>query len=491
MKFRILSFSSAALLAFCIFAAPAKAIERPHKHPPAPPPPPPSWTGWYFGANIGVGIAPTKFYDIFGPLPDYALDADQKMKGWLGGFQLGYNYQVGNWVVGAQGNFDWANVTKHDFSCFSFGNQTCSSTDEWIASVTGRIGPLIGPALLYIDGGPAWTRNTITNIAHSAACVPTGGTTVCSAPGDLFIGSKVLPGWTLGGGMEYRVSPNWSWFVEYDYFDFGSHPIGLSDGGTGFFPEQVKQQLQLVKLGFDYHLNNGPIGSAMPLGYAPAPALLPDDDDGTGKNIRAFATVDVGKDSVDALMGGLFAFSKDIDTSGPRLWITGGSGTYSFPSDNGRIRGIYATGDLLAGYGFEGNNYEINLLAGGSAENDMLNAYDATDPVNGTAVGAKVRGDVWVNPTTKSMVYGEAEYTTAFQTYYTSAKYGYDLFNRGFFVGPEAAAFGDQRFDQWRLGAHLTQLKFWSIEFDVSAGFAHDSVVGNGAYGHLEMSKQF
>jgi Cellulose biosynthesis protein BcsS len=52
-------------------------------------------------------------------------------------------------------------------------------------------------------------------------------------------------------------------------------------------------------------------------------------------------------------------------------------------------------------------------------------------------------------------------------------------------------AFGDQRYDQWRLGAHLTQLKFWSIDFDVSAGFAHDSVVKNGAYGHLEMSKAF
>ncbi len=491
MKLGNLSIFAAALLTLGLFGAEsAGAADLLYKARPKPFDPP-AWTGWYFGANIGGAMAPTRFYDIFGPQPDFAQDANPKMEGWLGGFQLGYNYQFGNWVVGAQGSFDWAGITKHDFSCFSFGNQTCSSTDEWIASLTGRIGPLIGPALFYIDGGPAWTRNTISDVAHSAACVPTGGTTVCSAPGDLFIGSKVLPGWTFGGGIEYRVSPNWSWFVEYDYFNFGSHAINLTDGGSGFFPEQVNQQLQLVKVGFNYRLN-GPSTSYAPLGYAPAPALLSEDDEGTGKNIRAFSLVDVGKDSVDALVGGLFAFSKDIDTSGPRFWISGGSGTYSFPTDGGgRIRGIYASGDLMGGYGFEGNNYEINLLAGAAAENDMLNGYDATDPVKGTAVGPKVRGDVWVNPTPKSLVYGEAEYTTAFQTYYTSLKYGYDLFNRGFFVGPEAAAFGDQRYDQWRVGGHLTQLKFWSISFDLSAGFSHDSVVGNGAYGHLEMSKQF
>jgi outer membrane immunogenic protein len=489
MKPSILLWSSACILAFCaLVAGPADAIERPHKHY-ADPPALPSWTGYYFGANVGVGASTTKFYDIYGPNPDYALDANARSKGWLGGFQLGYNYQIGNFVVGAQGNFDWANISKHNFGCFSFGDQTCSSTNEWIASLTARFGPLIGPVLFYVDGGPAWTRETITNVAHSAACVPTGGTTVCSAPGDLFIGGRTLPGWTIGGGGEYRLSPVWSIFLEYNYFNFGQHPIGLSDGGDGFFPESVKQQLQLIKLGFNYKLG-AQSTNAMPLGYAPAP-LLSEDEDDTGKTIRAFSVIDVGKQSVDGVVGGLFAFSKDLDTSGPRLWITGGAGTYRFPADGAKVRGIYSTGDLLGGYGFEGNNYEINLLAGASAENDMLSATDPTNPVQGTAVGPKVRGDIWVNPTSKSLVYGEAEYTTAFQTYYTSAKYGYDVFNKGFFVGPEIAAFGDQRYDQWRVGGHLTQLKFGSIAFDLSAGFAHDSVVKNGAYGHIEMSKSF
>ncbi len=476
----------ASVVAFCAsVVGPVRAAELPLK---APPPPPPSWTGFFFGANINPGMGTTKFYDIYGPTPDYALDADAKTRGWLGGFQLGYNYQIGQFVVGAEGSFDWGGI-KSDFSCFSFGNQTCSSTDEWIASLTGRFGPVIGPALLYVDGGPAWARNAVSNIAGTQACVPAGGATVCSVPGDLFQGNAILPGWTVGGGVQYRFSPNWSVFLEYDYFNFGEHPITLVDGGTGVFPEDVKQQLQLIRLGFDYALGGPPV-SVGPLAYGPGPALDSDDDD-SGKVIRAFSVLDVGKDSVDGLIGGLFAFSKDIDTSGPRMWITGGAGAYRYPAGGQWIRGVYSTGDLMGGYAFEGDNYEINLLAGASAENDMLSAYDTSNPVNGTAVGPKVRGDIWINPTPKSLFYGEAEYTTAFQTYYTSAKYGYDVFNKGFFVGPEVAAFGDQRFDQWRVGAHVTQLKFWQTEVDVSAGFAHDSVVGDGAYGHVEMSREF
>ena len=455
----------------------------------APPLPPATWTGVFFGANVEPGTGPTKFFDMFGPTPDFALDASSKISGWGSGFQLGYNYQVGHFVIGAEGSFGWTDI-KNNFPCFSFGNQTCSSNDEWIASLTGRIGPVIGPALLYVDGGPAWTRNTITNVATTGACVPTGGAIVCSAPGDLFVGSGIMPGWTVGGGVEYRFSPNWSLFLEYDYFNFGEHPIGLSDGGNGFFPEDVKQQLQLVKLGFNYRLNGAPV-SVRPLAYGPDSGLDSGGDDDTGKVIRAFSVFDVGKDSVDGLIGGLFAFSKDLDTSGPRLWVAGGAGAYRYPAGGQWIRGVYSTADLLGGYGFEGNNYEINVLVGGSAENDMLSAVDPTNPVNGTALGAKARSDVWFNPTPKQLIYGEAEYSTAFKTYYTSAKYGYDVFNKGFFVGPQLTAFGDDRYDQWRAGGHITQLKFGLLEVDLSAGYAHDSVVGNGAYGHVEMSRAF
>jgi outer membrane immunogenic protein len=463
----------------------AWAAELPVKAPPPAPLPAWTWTGFYFGANVGVGVGRTRFYDIYGPDPDYALDADSHLAGGLGGFQLGYNYQL-NWlVVGLQGGFDWGGI-KRTFPCYTFGNQSCSADAEWIGSLTGLAGVAIGRSLLYADGGPAWMRNTISNIAGSQACVPTGGTTVCSAPGDLFLGSGIVPGWTVGGGFAYKISPNWSAFVQYNYMDFGTHPVTLVDGGTGIFPEDIKEQLQLITFGFNYTLTGPTNGPVWPL----ASPFTGEDDD-TGRNIRVFSSLDVAKDSMDGEIGALYAFSKDLDTSGPRLWISGGAGWYQFPTDSGKVRGVYSTGDLMGGYGFEGDNYEINLLAGGSAENDILSAYDATDPVNGTAFGPKVRGDIYVNPTDKSVFYGEAEYTTAFQTYWTAATYGYDVFGKGFYVGPEVVAFGDARFDQWRVGLRLIDLKIGRVEVDLSSGFAHDDVVGNGAYGHLEVETSF
>jgi opacity protein-like surface antigen len=482
----ILALTGATLFGGIAAAVPALAADIMAVKAPAPPPPP-SWTGLYFGANVGVGFGQSPFYDIYGPIPDYALDADPSLIGAVGGFQLGYNYQF-NWLVlGLQGSFDWAGIQNH-FSCFTFGNQTCSNEAEWIASITGRAGIAFGKTLLYVDGGPAWMRGTVSNSAGSAACVPTGGTTVCSAPGDLFIGHDFRDGWTIGGGLEYMLSPNWAVDVQYGYFNFGQQPVTLVDGGTGIFPESVKEEFQLITVGFDYKLTGPTAGAATPWASVFGPGAA----DETGKTIRAFSILDVGKGSVDGEIGGYFAFSKDLDTSGPRLWVAGGSGWYQFPdSSSGNIRGIYTTGDLLAGYAFEGDSYEINLLAGASAENDMLSAYDASDPVQGTAVGVKVRGDVYYNPTPTSLFYGEGEYSTAFQTYFTSATYGYDIFNRGFFVGPEVTAFGDERFDQFRVGGRISALKYGGLSADISAGFAHDSVVGDGAYGHLELSASF
>ena len=62
---------------------------------------------------------------------------------------------------------------------------------------------------------------------------------------------------------------------------------------------------------------------------------------------------------------------------------------------------------------------------------------------------------------------------------------------RGIFFGPEVAILGDERFTQWRVGAHVTQMKFGKVELDVSAGYAHDSIVGEGAYGTFELSTNF
>ncbi len=417
-----------------------------------------AWTGFYLGANVGAG-------------PGFALEGDS-IRSWIGGFQLGYNYQIDWLVVGVEGNFDWAGV-RNNFAC---GASVCFAEPEWFATAVGRIGAVFGPALFYVDGGAAWTHDTITNVFAS----------------DAFLGSQMRPGWTIGAGIEYQVSHNWSVKLEYDYMNFGGQPVTLADDLGNSVSEDVKQQIQLVKVGFDYRFNGSGLGGSMPvMSYAPDSRLSREEDDESAKTIRASSSVSVGKDSFDGVVGGLLALTSDLDKSGPRLYLSGGAGWYQFSKTNGAVQGVYSTGDVLGGYGFVGKNYELNLLAGLSAENDILSESDPTDPVHGTQGGVKVRADLSANPTPKTLFDGEAEYTTAFNAYYTSAKFGYDFFGKEIFVGPLVAAFGDARFNQWRVGGSISQIKVGKLELDISVGYAHDSSVGDGAFADIGLTTDF
>ena len=171
----------------------------------------------------------------------------------------------------------------------------------------------------------------------------------------------------------------------------------------------------------------------------------------------------------------------------------GEAGAYKYPGDGGFIRGNYSSGDMMIGHAFEGDNYSINLLAGTNFINHTISRIDPDNSVQGTAFGAKLHGDAWVNPTPKTMLYGEAEYSTAFRSYHASAKAGYDITaDKQLFVGPAVAVTGNERFNQWRVGVHVTQLMLGKkLSVDISAGYVNDSVVGAGTYGNVQFSTTF
>jgi outer membrane immunogenic protein len=473
---------SAALLQIAVTTG-AGAADMPVKVPPTVVPFA-TWTGFYVGADVGGGFSQKKFLNNF-PTPDLALDAAPNPSGWVGGLQAGYNYQINSLLLGVEGGFTWIGA-RSTFHCFTFGAQSCTADPEWLATITPRIGAIFGPALFYVKGGAAWIRDTYTDISSVAAHA--GG--VFSAPGDLFTAHNIRPGWTAGGGIEYLFMPNWSVRVEYDYAGFRDQSVGFTDGGSGYFTELIKQNLQIATVGVDYHF-----GAAA---AAPAPIVVKasrddkDEEDEPGDKVLPFTGVDVSKWSVDTWAGALIAPWKDLDTSGPRVWIYGGGGVYKYPGQGTIFRGAYEEADALFGYGFEGNNYSINALIGVNANNQMVTPFDPDNKVQGTEGGVKVRGDAYTNPTPQTMTYGEAEYSTAFQTYYLSQKVGYDITNsKEIFFGPIATLFGDERYHQWRVGAHISNIKFGKIQVDLSAGYADDSVVGTGAFGKIEVSTTF
>ena len=83
-----------------------------------------------------------------------------------------------------------------------------------------------------------------------------------------------------------------------------------------------------------------------------------------------------------------------------------------------------------------------------------------------------MRGDLLVNPTPQTLTYAEAEYSTAFRTFYLSSKVGFDITGgKQIFAGPQAAFLGDERSTQWRVGAHITGLQIQKVQIDLAGGF--------------------
>ena len=135
------------------------------------PPPQPvpmfSWSGCYIGGNIGGGWASKSSNDVTGAVTG-VIGADlgsHTASGFIGGGQIGCDYQAGIWVVGVQGMFDGSGMQGSNTD--ATGVFAVNSSIPWLATVTGRIGVTATPTMLvYAKAGGAWCA-TITRSASS------------------------------------------------------------------------------------------------------------------------------------------------------------------------------------------------------------------------------------------------------------------------------------------------------------------------------------
>jgi len=237
------------LFAALAFSGSAFAADIPFPTKAPPFQPAPTWTGCYVGGNVGYGWgrnqAITDDPAVVTP-PVYA--GSDTGTGIVGGGQFGCDYQMSNWVFGAQGMFDGANVegSHHPTAAGFTANETLGFKTEWLATLTARIGYVIQPqVLVYLKGGAAWAHNTYSD--DDAILVPP------------YFGSASATrnGGTIGGGLEYAFHRNWSLFAEYDYMDFGSRSTTISyatsnAGIVNPFTYDMKQNLQIVLFGINY-----------------------------------------------------------------------------------------------------------------------------------------------------------------------------------------------------------------------------------------------
>ena len=151
----------------------------------APPPAPvTNWSGFYIGAMGGYGQE-----DASGP---------GTLKGGFGGGTVGYNWQMGSLVLGAEADAAGADLSS---SMSIAGLASASDKIDALGTVRGRVGYAINQVLLYGTGGFAWADNKAS----------------VSALGLNFSDSKVHTGWTAGAGVEVMFAPKWSVKAEYLY----------------------------------------------------------------------------------------------------------------------------------------------------------------------------------------------------------------------------------------------------------------------------------
>ena len=319
--------------------------------------------------------------------------------------------------------------------------------------------------------------------------------------GDLFTASGTRSGWLVGVGGEYRFLPNWSVKVEYDYLRFGERSVAFNDGQGNFFTELIRQDTHLIGVGANYHFGTWDPAPLSTYAYK-APRASPRSGSSVGipgrllmesyDKVLAFSGLDVSKYSLYGWAGVLIAPSKDLDTSGPRVWFHGGSGMYKYSAADTSFHMYRLDRRSFSWLCLRRRQLLDQRFGRLHAINHMVSPFDPENKVLGTALGIKGRVDAHVTPTQSTMLDGEAEYSTAFKTFYTTGKFGFDVTNGNkIYVGPMASMFGDERSQQWRVGGHLSNLKFGKVQVDISAGYAKDSIVGTGAFSHIELSTPF
>jgi outer membrane immunogenic protein len=215
----------------------------------APPPPPPvlSWTGWYVGLNAGYnwggGSVISTAVPTGGLVPGIATglasfatyNIDPGRKGFIGGGQVGYNWQFNNWAIGIETDIqDLAHSGNMSSQFISpvpgfpkeqyVGTQLAQAEVKWLGTLRGRLGGLIAPsALIYVTGGLAYggvNAGGAINAQENASFVATPFDFMPSVGGA--INSQTRVGWTLGGGLEWMFAPRWSVKAEYLYYDLGT-----------------------------------------------------------------------------------------------------------------------------------------------------------------------------------------------------------------------------------------------------------------------------
>jgi outer membrane immunogenic protein len=183
-----------------------------------------NWSGWYIGAHAGAAwqksdvTTDTGFYNGYSFIPN--PNASLSKTGFIGGGQIGYNWQNGNFVFGLEGDISALSGRASADVATGYGILTYSSKIRWLSTVRGRFGLAVGNTMAYMTAGVAFggVKNSVGDYYSTVS------------------NSKTKTGWTVGGGVEHMLNRNWTVGLEGLFVDLGKSDV---KGGRFKFSNQA------------------------------------------------------------------------------------------------------------------------------------------------------------------------------------------------------------------------------------------------------------
>jgi len=207
------------------------------------------WSGLYLGVNVGTA-GTNHCWDVKGA---QTSNCDTSGGGVFGG-QLGYRWQVSNWVFGLEGQGNWTNIAGSNAdsnAADALVNGTRRLKIGSFAQLTGSVGVALNNVLFYVKGGGAAVNSTYDYLS------PDNGKT--------FAGNGSATRWSplVGGGIEWGFAQNWSVGAEYDFVFKSDQGVNINCGdnaacGATTQPFRINQNLGTALVRVNYKFG-GPV----------------------------------------------------------------------------------------------------------------------------------------------------------------------------------------------------------------------------------------
>ena len=276
-----------------MLGAAAQAADMPLKAPPLAAPVMYNWNGFYIGGHVGGAWVDRNGHDRFDGINNCIGRVCFDDNGFgrndgrlIAGGQVGFNYQVGQFVWGIEGQI--SAVARHNDDgdrCGFFSGQVvvggpivhdslfrCQNRSDWIATLAARLGMTFGETgnwLLYLKGGAAFADGRF-GIRLRDDCPVSW--TFCNNNFAFNNDNNTRTGWMVGVGVEYGWTDYLSWKLEYNFMDFGHRDIHfdnvLTPCGCRFVHDlDFDRQVSVVKLGLNYRFAPAPIAAPVTTRY--------------------------------------------------------------------------------------------------------------------------------------------------------------------------------------------------------------------------------